>query len=344
MSPTYWVFAVSLFPLGLTALTVITTANAYVQTFVDAQMRGRVTALYLMVFMGGTPAGAPMIGWLAEVLGPRWSMLGGGLLTAAGTLLVAVVFARRDGIIVRARLRPRAQASRSCRLPDPINRLARCRSGPARLLGHETQSQQVRRPVRADGERMAAVAEHGLDLPVPSCPGWTVRDAVEHTAEVFLHKVACMREKAFPDPWPPERGAEPTIPYLRNALDALIGELTNRDEYEFAETWWWDERTVGFWGRRMAHEAAIHRVDVELAHDDVTPVDGELALDGVDEVLRRFLAGDWSDEEVSDSTADRDPAPIGRDDLAGRDGAHGCRRERVFRSVAGTTRGRDDLR
>jgi hypothetical protein len=50
----------------------------------------------------------------------------------------------------------------------------------------------------------------------------------------------------------------------------------------------------------MAHEAAIHRVDVELAHDDVTPIAGELALDGVDEVLRRFLAGDWSDEEVTD--------------------------------------------
>ncbi|MET0712971.1 MAG: maleylpyruvate isomerase N-terminal domain-containing protein, partial [Jiangellaceae bacterium] len=76
--------------------------------------------------------------------------------------------------------------------------------------------------VRADGERMAAVAERGLDPPVPCCPGWTVRDAVEHTAEVFLHKVACMREKAMPDPWPPERGAEPTIPYLRTALDELI--------------------------------------------------------------------------------------------------------------------------
>ena len=107
MSPTYWVFAVSLFPLGVAALTVITTANAYVQTSVDAQMRGRVTALYLMVFLGGTPAGAPVIGWLAEVLGPRWSLLGGGLLTAAGTLLVAAVFAHRAGIVVRARLRPR---------------------------------------------------------------------------------------------------------------------------------------------------------------------------------------------------------------------------------------------
>jgi uncharacterized protein (TIGR03083 family) len=156
--------------------------------------------------------------------------------------------------------------------------------------------------VRADAERMAVMAERGLDVPVPSCPGWTVRDAVEHTAEVFLHKVACMREKVFPDPWPPERGDELTIPYLRNALDALLIELSNRDEHEYADTWWWDERTVGFWGRRMAHEAAIHRVDVEHAHDDVRPIDDELALDGVDEVLRRFLAGDWSDEEVADRT------------------------------------------
>lgn len=163
-------------------------------------------------------------------------------------------------------------------------------------LSHERYVQHV----RADGERMAAVAERGLDPPVPSCPGWTVRDAVEHTAEVFLHKVACMRDKVLPDPWPPERGDEPTVPYLRRALDQLLTELTSRDEHEFAETWWWDERTVGFWGRRMAHEAAIHRVDVELAYDDVTPIDEELALDGVDEVLRRFLAGDWSDEPADD--------------------------------------------
>ncbi len=154
--------------------------------------------------------------------------------------------------------------------------------------------------VRADAGRMAAVAERGLDPPVPSCPGWTVRDAVEHTAVVFLHKVACIRDKAFPDPWPPERGDEPTIPYLRQSADQLVSELTSRDEHEYADTWWWDERTVGFWGRRMAHEAAIHRVDVELAHGDVTSIDDPLALDGVDEVLRRFLAGDWSDEPVPD--------------------------------------------
>jgi uncharacterized protein (TIGR03083 family) len=167
-------------------------------------------------------------------------------------------------------------------------------------LSHATYIEHV----QADGERLAAVAERGLDPPVPSCPGWTVRDVVEHLAVVFLHKVACIGDKKFPEPWPPERGDQPTIPYYRAALDQLLQELTSRDEHEYAETWWWDERTVGFWGRRMAHETAIHRVDVELAHADVRPIDEALALDGVDEVLRRHLAGDWSDEPAPERPGD----------------------------------------
>ncbi|HZY28761.1 MAG TPA: MFS transporter [Jiangellaceae bacterium] len=117
LSPTYWVFAVSLIPLGITALTVIVTANAYVQTSVDPQMRGRVMALYMMVFMGGTPVGAPLIGWAAEVLGPRWSLLGGGIMTLLGTLAVTALLARRNGVVVRPRLRPRPGLSVSGRQP-----------------------------------------------------------------------------------------------------------------------------------------------------------------------------------------------------------------------------------
>ena len=171
---------------------------------------------------------------------------------------------------------------------------------PAMRLSHATYVDHV----KADGERIAAVAERGLEPPVPSCPDWTVRDAVEHTAQVFLHKVACMRDKVFPDPWPPERGDEPTIPYYRAAFRELLHELTSRDEREYADTWWWDERTVGFWGRRMAHETTIHRVDVEQAYADVTPIVEELALDGVDEVLRLMLAGDWSDEPAPERPGD----------------------------------------
>ncbi|MDQ4047570.1 MAG: MFS transporter, partial [Actinomycetota bacterium] len=52
----------------------------------DAVMRGRVMALYMAIFMGGTPIGAPLVGWVANVAGPRWAMAvaaGSGLLAAA---------------------------------------------------------------------------------------------------------------------------------------------------------------------------------------------------------------------------------------------------------------------
>lgn len=144
-----------------------------------------------------------------------------------------------------------------------------------------------------------AGAERGLDALVPSCAGWTVRDAVEHTAVVYLHKVACLRAGQPPQPWPPPRDDTPTLELLDRALDDLLGELSSRDPAAPTWTWWPFDQTVAFWGRRMAQETLVHRLDVELAHDAVSPVDPELAVDGIDEVLVRMLAGDWSDEPVA---------------------------------------------
>jgi MFS family permease len=61
-------------------------------------MRGRVMALYLVCFMGGTPLGAPIVGWLAGVAGPRWGLIGGGLICLICTVGIAIVFARRRGM------------------------------------------------------------------------------------------------------------------------------------------------------------------------------------------------------------------------------------------------------
>jgi MFS family permease len=60
-------------------------------------MRGRVMGLYILCFMGGTPIGAPIVGRAAELFGPRWGMLGGGVICLAATLVVAGYLAwRRD--------------------------------------------------------------------------------------------------------------------------------------------------------------------------------------------------------------------------------------------------------
>ena len=60
-------------------------------------MRGRVMALYMAVFMGGTPIGAPLLGWIAEHAGARWTLIGGGGITALGTVLIAAYIAHRRG-------------------------------------------------------------------------------------------------------------------------------------------------------------------------------------------------------------------------------------------------------
>ncbi|MCD9198914.1 MFS transporter [Aeromicrobium wangtongii] len=84
LMPTYATFAAILPVLGLCALTMITSANATIQLTSSPMMRGRVAALYLMVFMGGTPVGAPLVGWVGETFGARWMMIGGGGITLLG--------------------------------------------------------------------------------------------------------------------------------------------------------------------------------------------------------------------------------------------------------------------
>ena len=95
LMPTYATYAAVLPIMGLAALLTLTAANASVQMGVDPQLRGRVMALYAMVLMGGTPIGAPVIGWVGEVFGPRWTLIGGGALTMLGVLFAAAVILRR---------------------------------------------------------------------------------------------------------------------------------------------------------------------------------------------------------------------------------------------------------
>lgn len=90
--------ALLLVPTGLVMLTFTTAANSSVQLGVEPTMRGRVMALYLVCFLGGTPFGAPIIGWVAGAFGPRWGLIGGGLICLIATLSLATVIARRRGL------------------------------------------------------------------------------------------------------------------------------------------------------------------------------------------------------------------------------------------------------
>lgn len=92
--PSYFWFAVMLMFVGLSSITFLNLCNTIVQLGTDAQYRGRVLALYMAVIQGGTPIGAPLIGWVANTAGARWSILIGGLAALAAGLLGVVALNR----------------------------------------------------------------------------------------------------------------------------------------------------------------------------------------------------------------------------------------------------------
>jgi uncharacterized protein (TIGR03083 family) len=146
----------------------------------------------------------------------------------------------------------------------------------------------------ADYARIRTVAPGHLDPVVPTCPEWTVGNLVQHVATTYLHKVATMRDGAFPSEWPPAGlSDEEPMALLDRAYAELMEEFSRRAPEEFSRTWYEPDQTVGFWIRRMAQETVIHRIDAELgAGAPVAQVPDDLAVDGIDELLKVFVAYD----------------------------------------------------
>jgi len=111
MTPDFWLFLLLLVPTGLTLLSFTTAANSATQLGTAAAMRGRVMGLYMLVFLGGAPLGAPLAGWVAELYGARTSMIAGGAISAVATVVVAALFLHLRGVRARSYLRP-AQLAR----------------------------------------------------------------------------------------------------------------------------------------------------------------------------------------------------------------------------------------
>jgi MFS family permease len=106
LMPDFLAFLVLLVPTGLALLTFTTAANSATQLGTTADMRGRVMGLYLLLFLGGTPLGSPLAGWIAEVLGPRMSMITGGVVSVVATAVIGFMLVRREGVRARDYLRP----------------------------------------------------------------------------------------------------------------------------------------------------------------------------------------------------------------------------------------------
>ncbi|MGW8956035.1 MFS transporter, partial [Streptomyces sp. NPDC055709] len=87
-APEFWLFAALMVPIGGMAALFTTTACTSVQLATDTEMRGRVMALFMMVLTGGTPIGAPLVGWVTDSYGPRFGMFTGGALSVLAAATV----------------------------------------------------------------------------------------------------------------------------------------------------------------------------------------------------------------------------------------------------------------
>jgi uncharacterized protein (TIGR03083 family) len=135
-----------------------------------------------------------------------------------------------------------------------------------------------------------AAAARGLDLDarVPSCPDWNVAKLVRHTgtAQRWSAGVVRTREPLSPKSLDLALPEDPAgLPdWLEQSAAELVATLSGADPAD--ECWTWTaDRHVGFWARRMAHETSVHRWDAEGVSGDPEPIEGGLAVDGIDEHL-----------------------------------------------------------
>ncbi len=146
--------------------------------------------------------------------------------------------------------------------------------------------------LRCDGAAFrAAIAGSDLDAPVPSCPGWTVRDLLWHLSEVhyFWANIVSQRATAWDQVVRIEQVPDgELLAYYDQSFERVVAVLSETDPS--AEVWTWSaQHDVAFVIRRMAHETAVHRWDAEQAAGRSVPIDPILASDGIDEFLEHFL-------------------------------------------------------
>ena len=97
MAPTLELALIALVPLGAASVTFAAGVNSTLQLDAEPAMRGRVMALYSVVFLGSTPIGGPLVGWLSEFAGPRAGLVLAGIAAFAAAAGGALAYARLSG-------------------------------------------------------------------------------------------------------------------------------------------------------------------------------------------------------------------------------------------------------
>lgn len=163
-------------------------------------------------------------------------------------------------------------------------------------MDHQLTNDAYLAHLSADGRALIAAAEAAPDAQVAACPEWTNTGLAEHVAMVWNFAMAQVESGDVSGPQRPSPDPDESMSDL---LDRAVGVL--RDADPDAPAWnWADDQRAGWWCRRMAHETSVHRWDAQEAAETTEPIDGELAADGITELievgLRSRLRGGGSIE------------------------------------------------
>lgn len=142
------------------------------------------------------------------------------------------------------------------------------------------------------GERLANDATTaGLTAEIPSCPDWRMTDLLRHLGAVHRWAAANLRAGGQAEPLdgieqPPD---DELIAWFRAGHAALVADLERAPADVTAWTFLPAESDRAFWGRRQAHETAIHAVDAAIAAGESVPFEPSFAADGIDELVTGWL-------------------------------------------------------
>jgi uncharacterized protein (TIGR03083 family) len=154
--------------------------------------------------------------------------------------------------------------------------------------------------LESQGRLLADAAQSSeLEAPVPTCNGWALRDLLDHTGDVHRwanNYIATGREdmmsdeeeKAFFSAHPTDK--DELIAWFREGHEMLCTSLRNAPPTLSSWAFFAAPSALAFWARRQAHETTVHRFDAESVRGDFSPLDPELASDGIDELLTGFAS------------------------------------------------------
>lgn len=146
--------------------------------------------------------------------------------------------------------------------------------------------------IGADAKRLHDIARENPELDLDTCPGWTMSDLVAHLGRVHRRTIDLV-EQELTDRFPAPVTApdKELVSWASSTATDMVAALGAIDPAVPLYSWHEPDQSVGFWIRRMAQETAIHRLDAEIAIDEVAALEPEFAADCVSEVLEVMLTG-----------------------------------------------------